>query len=120
MLRSVALAFSIVAFRVWMFIAFAVFVPEVDTRAEVDPVALNQAIGVTSWVSWVVNLLIVEWRLHRRRYHGIEPPGDELSGNASGQRSSSRITTRGNPPETDWVSAALVNPASSKSLRVPT
>ena len=26
----------------------------------------DQAIGVTSWVSWVVNLLIVEWWLHRR------------------------------------------------------
>ena len=66
MLRSVALAFSIVAFRVWMFIAFAVFVPEIYAGAEVDPAALNQAIGVTSWVSWVVNLLVVEWWLHRR------------------------------------------------------
>jgi hypothetical protein len=28
--------------------------------------------------------------------------------------------TRGNPPETESVSAALVKPASSKSLRVPT
>jgi hypothetical protein len=27
---------------------------------------VSQAIGVTSWVSWVVNLLIVEWWLHRR------------------------------------------------------
>jgi uncharacterized membrane protein len=66
MLRSVALAFSIVAFRVWMFIAFALFLPEIYTGAEVDPAALNQAIGVTSWMSWVINLLIVEWWLHRR------------------------------------------------------
>src|SRR4029453_6721409 len=56
MLRSVALAFSIVAFRVWMFIAFAVFVPEIYTGAEVDQVVLDQAIGATSWFSWVVNL----------------------------------------------------------------
>ena len=42
MLRSVALAFSIVAFRVWMFIAFAVFVPGIYTGAEVDPAALNR------------------------------------------------------------------------------
>jgi uncharacterized membrane protein YozB (DUF420 family) len=102
MLRSVALAFSIVAFRFWMFIAFAVFVPGIYAGAEVDPVALDQAIGVTSWFSWVVNLLIVEWWLHRD------------------QQRSSRMTTRGNPPETEPVSAALVKPASSKSLRVPT
>ena len=109
MLRSVALAFSIVAFRFWMLVIFAVFVPETFTGGEVDLAALDQAIGLTSWVSWVVNLLIVEWWLHRRP--GI-PSG--------GQRSSSRITTRGNPPETERVSAALVKPASSKSLRVPT
>jgi uncharacterized membrane protein YozB (DUF420 family) len=66
MLRSFALVFSIVAFRVWMLIAFAVFVPKIFTGAEVDPADLSQAIGVTSWVSWVVNLLIVEWWLHRR------------------------------------------------------
>ena len=46
-------------------IAFAVFVPEIYTGAEVDPAALDEAIGLTSWVSWVVNLLIVEWWLHR-------------------------------------------------------
>jgi uncharacterized membrane protein YozB (DUF420 family) len=43
--RSVALAFSIVAFRLWMFIAFAVFIPGIYAGAEVDPVALDQAIG---------------------------------------------------------------------------
>lgn len=66
MLRSVALAFSIVAFRFWMPVALAIFVTEIYTGAEIDPAALNQVIGVTSWVSWVVNLLIVEWWLHRR------------------------------------------------------
>jgi hypothetical protein len=66
MLRSVALAFSIVAYRVWLVIAFAVFVPEIYTGAEVDPATLDEAIGLTSWVSWVVNLLIVEWWLHGR------------------------------------------------------
>jgi hypothetical protein len=109
MLRSAALAFSIVAFRFWMLVVFAVVVPETFTGGEVDPAALDQAIGLTSWVSWVVNLLIAEWWLHRR-------PGIP----ARSQRRSSRITTRGNPPETERVSAALVKPASSKSLRVPT
>ena len=39
MLRSVALAFSIMAIRVWLLIAFAVFVPEIYTGAEIDPAA---------------------------------------------------------------------------------
>jgi uncharacterized membrane protein YozB (DUF420 family) len=66
MLRSVALAFSIVAFRVWMIIIFAIFVRGIYTGADVDTATLDQAIGLTSWVSWVVNLLLVEWWLHRR------------------------------------------------------
>jgi uncharacterized membrane protein YozB (DUF420 family) len=74
MLRSVALAFSIVAYRVWLVIAFAVFVPEIYTGAEVDPAALDEAIGLTSWVSWVVNLVIVEWWLHRRPAVAAEEP----------------------------------------------
>ncbi len=37
-----------------------------EPGAEVDPADMSQAIGVTSWVSWVVNLLTVEWWLHRR------------------------------------------------------
>jgi uncharacterized membrane protein YozB (DUF420 family) len=104
MLRSVALAFSIVANRVWLMIAFAAFVPDIFTGAEGDSAAVSQAVGVAVWMSWVINLLIAEWWLHRRPRH----------------RNSSRITTRGNPPETALVSAALVKPASSKSLRVPT
>ena len=65
MLRSVALSFSIVANRVWLMILFAVFVPEIYLGAEVDPAALEQAIGVSMWISWVVNLLIVQWWLDR-------------------------------------------------------
>ena len=41
-------------------------------------------------------------------------------GQRTGQRRFSRISTRGNPPVTERVSAALVKPASSNSLRVPT
>ena len=44
----------------------------------------------------------------------------EHQADPSGQRRSSRISTRGKPPATELVSAALVKPASSKSLRVPT
>jgi hypothetical protein len=37
-----------------------------------------------------------------------------------GQRRSMRISTRGKPPETAVVSAALTKPASSKTERIPT
>jgi uncharacterized membrane protein YozB (DUF420 family) len=114
MLRSIALAFSIVAFRVWMLVAFAILVPEIYTGAEVDSSDVAQAVGVTSWMSWVVNLLIVEWWLLRRR------TSDASTGREVDQSSANRITTRGNPPETAVVSAALIKPASSKSMRVPT
>ena len=65
MLRSFALTFSIVANRLWLMVLFAVFVPELFPGAEVDPAALEQAIGVSTWISWVVNLLIVQWWLDR-------------------------------------------------------
>ena len=50
--------------RVWLMILFAVFVPEIYLGAEVDPAALEQAIGVSTWISWVVNLLIVQLSRH--------------------------------------------------------
>ena len=76
MLRSVALSFSIVANRVWVIILFAVFVPEIYTGAPVDPVVLEQAIGVSTWISWVVNLLVVQWWLdrHPRSVGALEDP----------------------------------------------
>ena len=66
MLRSVALAFSIVANRVWLVVIFMVFIPEIYQGAEITSAQLDQAVGLASWLSWVVNLLAVEWWLHRR------------------------------------------------------
>lgn len=67
MLRSFALSFSIVANRFWTALSLAVFAPGAFTGAVVDETTINQAVGVAAWTSWVVNLLIVEWWLHRRR-----------------------------------------------------
>ena len=67
MLRSFALSFSIVANRFWTAVCLAAFAPAVFSNAPVDEATINQAVGVASWASWVVNLLIVEWWLHRRR-----------------------------------------------------
>ncbi len=66
MLRSVALAFSIVANRFWLVAIFVVFIPEIYQGAEISSAQLDQAVGLASWLSWVVNLLAVEWWLHRR------------------------------------------------------
>jgi uncharacterized membrane protein YozB (DUF420 family) len=65
MLRSFALSFSIIANRLWLVALFAVFVPEIFTGAEVDTADLQQAVGVSTWISWVVNLLVVQWWLDR-------------------------------------------------------
>ena len=45
---------------------------------------------------------------------------DPPSGPPTSQRRFRRMITLGNPPETESVSAALVKPALSKSVRVPT
>jgi uncharacterized membrane protein len=66
MLRSVALAFSIVANRFWLVAIFLVFIPEIFQGAEISPAQLEQAVGLSAWMSWVVSLLAVEWWLHRR------------------------------------------------------
>ena len=86
MLRSVALSFSIVANRVWLIILFAVFVPEIYTGAPVDPAVMEQAIGVSTWISWVVNLLIVQWWLDRHPCPGGEPVYRSLIGTKSRER----------------------------------
>lgn len=67
MIRSVALAFSIVSNRPWQMICFAVFSPELFTGGPIDPAAMAQAVGVSTWMSLVGNLFIAEWWLHRTR-----------------------------------------------------
>jgi hypothetical protein len=67
MVRSIALAFSIVASRVWTIGCLLLFAPSVFGDGPVDPVQLAGAIGTAVWLSWVVNLLAVEYWLHRTR-----------------------------------------------------
>lgn len=70
MLRSVALTFSIVANRFWSTACVLFYVPGILDGAEPDPAMLAQAVGVSTWLSWVVNLLVMEWWLQRgRRLH---------------------------------------------------
>lgn len=64
MVRSAALAFSIVANRFWGVVLVIAFVPSFDGDLASSPEALSAA-AASAWVSWVVNLLIAEWWLHR-------------------------------------------------------
>jgi hypothetical protein len=57
-------------------------------------------------------------RSTRRRCTGSAARVDPAT--SARQRRSSRMSTRGNPLRTESVSAAFVNPARSKSPRVPT
>lgn len=64
MIRSFALAFSIVTNRVWMIAFLLIFAPGGTDPS--DPV-VQAAASPSAWASWVVNLLIVEWWILRRR-----------------------------------------------------
>lgn len=80
MIRSFALAYSIVANRVWQIVCFAAFSPEVLAGRDPDPAAVAQAVGVSTWLSLVVNLLVAEWWLQRtrsRRRTGRATPAGE-------------------------------------------
>ena len=76
MIRSFALAFSIVTNRLWMVAFILIFAPGGTDPS--DPV-VQAAAAPSAWASWVANLLIVEWWLQRRR----RPPAP---GDRSGRR----------------------------------
>jgi uncharacterized membrane protein len=63
MIRSFALAFSIVTNRFWGFVLVMIFAP---TATDFTDPALQAAASASAWVSWVVNLLIAEWWLRRK------------------------------------------------------
>lgn len=63
MIRSFALAFSIATSRVWLIIFVMIFAPPGFGASTATMMAAAAPAG---WASWVVNLLFVEWWLHRR------------------------------------------------------
>jgi uncharacterized membrane protein YozB (DUF420 family) len=67
MIRSYALAFSIVVNRLWLVILMIIFAPD-----GVMDDGMIAAIGLSSWLSWVGNLLVAEWWLHRKPLRSIE------------------------------------------------
>lgn len=68
MVRSVALAFSIISTRVWFAVWSLLTAQEVPTDRTVGDQDLTvQVFAVSDWLGWVVNLLVAEWWLNRRR-----------------------------------------------------
>ncbi|KAA9154593.1 DUF2306 domain-containing protein [Amycolatopsis acidicola] len=62
MVRSFALCFSIILNRAWTTVCTVFLVSDGNDYAQ-----LAQAIGVGSWLSWIVNLLVAEWWLQHTR-----------------------------------------------------
>jgi hypothetical protein len=66
MIRSFALTVSIITNRVWGVIWFLVLTPQLDTTFHGDQALFAQTVaGLTTWLGWVVTLLIAEWWLER-------------------------------------------------------
>ncbi|MBW4719055.1 DUF2306 domain-containing protein [Saccharothrix obliqua] len=68
MLRSAVLTLSIIGNRIWGVVFTIVLTPQLDTTFGGNQAALTQAVAsVTSWVSWAVPLLVLQWWLERNR-----------------------------------------------------
>lgn len=68
MIRSTALAFSIVTNRFWSTFLIAVYVPGAltDPSIQFGSPEIEGAAIASAWVSFVVNLLFAEWWIHRK------------------------------------------------------
>lgn len=68
MVRGFALTFSIVMNRAWLALLLLTLGPFTETWFGGDEAAMTRAAaGASVWLSWVVNLLVAEWWLLRRR-----------------------------------------------------
>ncbi|TCP47309.1 putative membrane protein DUF2306 [Tamaricihabitans halophyticus] len=85
MIRSFALSFSIVTNRLWQVVFLGMFVPGGFAGDPGSP-EFAQAIGASTWVSWLVNLFIAEWWL--RRTSRKRPPRNRSRPGPSPLRSS--------------------------------
>ncbi|GAA1091679.1 DUF2306 domain-containing protein [Nocardiopsis composta] len=67
MLRSFALIFAIALNRIWAVVCTAVMLPLLDTAFAGDEAAMMMTIAASSsWLSWTVNLIAVEWWMQHR------------------------------------------------------
>ena len=68
MIRSTALAFSIVANRFWSTLLIVVYVPGAltDPAIAFGAPEIEGAAVASACVSWIVNLMFAEWWIHRK------------------------------------------------------
>jgi uncharacterized membrane protein len=68
MVRSTALAFSIVTNRFWSTVLIAAYVPGALTDQDIGfgSPEIEGAAVASAWVSWIVNLMFAEWWIHRK------------------------------------------------------
>ena len=105
MLRSFALCFSILASRFWLGPAILWLEPEVFTQGINGPqVAQDQVSMLTSWIPWVVNLLIAEWFIHRARYKAL------------GRRAAQRVAAAAQETRVVAMPVTPLAPAASPAL----
>jgi hypothetical protein len=77
MIRSFALTASTITNRLWAVIGFLVLSPQLDTTFEGSEKMLTWTIaGLSTWLGWVIPLLIAEWWLDRGESvrHGARLP----------------------------------------------
>ncbi|MCY1074242.1 DUF2306 domain-containing protein [Archangium lansingense] len=77
MIRSFALTASTITNRLWGVLAYLVLAPQLETTFEGSEKMLSWTIaGLTTWLGWVVPLLIAEWWLERGESarHGARLP----------------------------------------------
>lgn len=68
MIRSFALTASIITNRIWAAVAFLALAPQLDTTFHGDERLLMWTVaGLSTWLGWVIPLLIAEWWLERDR-----------------------------------------------------
>jgi uncharacterized membrane protein YozB (DUF420 family) len=66
MIRSFALTMSIITNRAWAMIWFVVLTPHLQTTFEGNEKMLFLTVaGLTSWMGWVIPLLVAQWWLER-------------------------------------------------------
>lgn len=69
MIRSFALAMSIITNRLWAVVWVIVLAPQLDTTfGGNEQLFVHAVAGISTWTGWVIPLLISQWWLERRRY----------------------------------------------------
>jgi uncharacterized membrane protein len=101
MLRSFALCFSILASRFWLGPAILWLEPEVFTMGVDGPPAVQDQVStLTSWIPWVVNLLIAEWFINRARYKKLGQQAAKRKAAQASASASARVAAPELAPDT--------------------